>query len=477
MMKRRWPKLALLAALIWIGLTALLTPASGSSAASAAAINGNGTASAAYSLGNVAASSAYNSGSEPGAAAANPESAANLATDAANGGSAEAGISHDGSSAAGTSGDVDGASAAAVTNGLADEQLGSIDTTSVENYWNRLMNDYGGFFPDRQVPSFADMIMPGGKGLKLKTVFAGLLRYILHEVLYNGKLLVTIVILTVFSMMLETMQTAFERNTVSKVAYGITYMVMIVLAVNSFSSAIGYAKDAIGGMIQFMLAMVPLLFSLLASMGSVVTVSVLHPLIIFMINAVSTVIYSVVFPLLFFSAVLHIASALTDRFKVTHLANVMRNFAAGLMGVMLTIFLGVISVQGATGSVTDGVTMRTAKFVTGSFVPVIGRTFSDAADTVMSASMLVKNSIGLAGVIILIFICAFPAVKILTLALIYSVAAAVMQPLGDSPIVGCLQTIGKTLIYVFGALAAVGLMFFLAVTIILMAGNAAVMIR
>ncbi|MBW7458603.1 stage III sporulation protein AE, partial [Paenibacillus sepulcri] len=367
--------------------------------------------------------------------------------------------------------------AAGINESLADEQLQGIDASAVENYWNQLMTDYGGFFPDRKVPSFMEMITPGGEGLKLSTVLSGLLRYMFHEVLYNGKLLVTIVILTVFSMLLQTMQTAFERNTVSKVAYSITYMVMIVLAVNSFTVAIGYAKDAIGGMIQFMMAMVPLLLTLLATMGSIVTVSVLHPLIIFMIHAVGSVIYTIVFPLLFFSAVLQIASAMTEKFKVTHLANVLRNFSVGLMGVMLTVFLGVISVQGATSSVTDGVTMRTAKFITGNFVPVIGRTFSDAADTVMSASLLVKNAIGLAGVIILIFLCAFPAIKILTLALIYNVSAAVMQPLGDSPIVECLQTIGKTLIYVFAALAAVSLMFFLAVTIILTAGNASVMIR
>ncbi|REE70635.1 stage III sporulation protein AE [Paenibacillus taihuensis] len=368
-------------------------------------------------------------------------------------------------------------SAPEVNAALANQQLKGINTEAVEDYWNKLMKEYSGFFPENKVPSFAEMVVPGGEGLKLTTVISGLLRYVLHEILYNGKLLVTIVILTVFSMMLETMQTAFERNTVSKVAYSIAYMVMIVLAVNSFNVAIGYAKDAITGMIQFMLAMVPLLLTLLATMGSVVTVSVLHPLIVFMINAVGSIIYTVVFPLLFFSAVLHIASAVSDKFKVTQLANVLRNFSVGLMGIMLTVFLGVISVQGATGSVTDGVTMRTAKFITGNFVPVIGRTFSDAADTVMSASLLVKNAIGIAGVVIILFLCAFPAVKIMTLALIYNVSAAIMQPLGDSPIVTCLQTIGKTLIYVFAALAAVGLMFFLAITIVLTAGNAAVMIR
>nr|WP_246070698.1 stage III sporulation protein AE [Paenibacillus kobensis] len=360
---------------------------------------------------------------------------------------------------------------------LAEEQAAGLNTDPIENYWSKLVSEYGGYFPDRDLPSFAEMIMPGGKGLKLTTVLSGLAKYMLHEVLYNGKLLVTIVLLAVFSSILETLQNAFERNAVSKVAYAISYMVLIVIAVNSFNVAIGYAKDAIGGMIQFMMAMVPLLLTLLASVGSIATVTVLHPVIIFMIHAVGTLIYTIVFPLLFFSAVLHIASALTDKFKVTQLANLLRNIGIGTLGVLVSLFLGVISVQGATGALTDGVTLRTAKFVAGNFVPVVGKMFSDASDTVISASMLVKNAVGIAGVIILLFLCAFPALKILTLALIYNVTAAVMQPLGESPIAACLQTIGKTMIYVFAALAAVALMFFLAVTVILTAGNAAIMMR
>ena len=131
----------------------------------------------------------------------------------------------------------------------------------------------------------------------------------------------------------------------------------------------------------------------------------------------------------------------------------------------------------ATAAVTDGVTIRTAKYLTGNFVPVVGRMFSDAADTVVGASLLVKNAVGMAGVLILLFISAFPALKIISLAVIYNFSAAVMQPLGSGPIIDCLNIIGKTLMYIFAALATVGLMFFLAVTIIIAAGNISVMIR
>lgn len=368
------------------------------------------------------------------------------------------------------------AAAADPADKIIQQQAEHLPTDQVERYWSQLMQQYGGFFPENKVPSFMDLLT-GRQGLGLSAIFKGMLRFFFHEVLVNGKLMASIIILTVFSMVLETLQSAFERKAVSKVGYSIAYMVLIVIAINSFNIAVGYAKSAISGMIHFMIAVVPLLLTLLASMGNVVSVTVMHPLIIFMINTIGTGIYYVVFPLLFFSVILHIVSSLSEKYQVTNLADLLQKTGAGLLGAFITIFIGVLSVQGATGAVTDGVTIRTAKYITGNFIPVVGKLFSEASDTVVGASLLVKNAIGLAGVVIIIFLCAFPAIKILSLALIYNVSAAVMQPLGETPIVKCLETVGKSMIYVFAALAAVGFLFFLAITIIITASNVSVMMR
>lgn len=357
------------------------------------------------------------------------------------------------------------------------EQAERLPTDQVEQYWSSMMKEYSQFFPDGRTPSFQELIAPGGEGFGAKSILSGVLRFFFYEVLQNGRLLATIVILTVFSMILESLQSAFEKTSVSKIGYAICYMVLIVIAINSFSVAIGYAKSAISSMINFMVAMVPLLLTLMASMGNLTSVTVIHPLIVFMINTTGTVIYYVVFPLLFFSVVLSIVSSISDKYKVTQLAKLLQKSGIVVLSVMVTIFLGVLSVQGISGAVADGIGIRTAKYITGNFVPVIGKLFADASDTVIGASLLVKNAIGLAGVVILIMLCAFPAVKILTMALIYHVAAAVLQPLGDSPIVKTLTTIGKSLVYVFAALAAVGFLFFLAITILITASNVSVMVR
>lgn len=362
--------------------------------------------------------------------------------------------------------------AEAIIKGQADQ----LETEQVEQFWNKLMKDYGGYFPESKTPTFSDMLL-NGMQLKLPDIFKGIFKYLFHEIIVNGKLLASIVILTVFSMILETLQSSFERNAVSKIAFVISYLVLMIIAINSFQVAIEYARSAIQSMMDFMVACTPILLTLLASMGNITTVAIMHPLIVFMIHAVGTAVYFIIFPLLFFSAILHIVSSLTDKYKVTQLANLLRNISIGLLGIFITVFLGVISVRGSMGAITDGVTIRTAKYISGTFIPVVGRLFSDATETVIGASLLMKNAIGLAGVVILILLCAFPAMKILTLALIYNASAAVMQPLGESPIIKCLQTIGKSMLYVFACLAAVGLMFFLAITIIITASNVSLMVR
>ncbi|ERN53024.1 stage III sporulation protein AE [Alkalihalophilus marmarensis] len=357
-----------------------------------------------------------------------------------------------------------------------ERQLENLQLDEIHSYWEEISTEYGGFLPESQKGSFLEFIK-GDKQFSFKEWGIGFVRYLMHELIVNGKLLGTLILLTVFCMILQSLQNAFEQHTISKVAYAITYMVLMIIALNSFHVAISYAQDAINNMIHFMIALLPLLLAIMAAVGSITSAALFHPLIIFLVHTSGLLIQYIVLPLLFLSAVLAIVSTLTDHYKVTKLANFLRTIAVGALGIFLTVFLGVISVQGASTAVADGITVRTAKFIAGNFVPVIGRMFTDAADTVMSASLLLKNTVGIAGLVILLMLCAFPAIKILSIAIIFNLSAAILQPLGGGPIIECLSIIGKAVIYVFAALAIVCLMFFLAITIMVAAGNLSFMVR
>ncbi|SDM14478.1 stage III sporulation protein AE [Bacillus sp. OK048] len=359
---------------------------------------------------------------------------------------------------------------------LVDAQLKNMDLTELKQYWEDIQTKYGGFLPESQKGSLYDFVK-GDKKFTFKDWTQGILKFLFHEFVVNGKLLGSLILLTIFSMFLQSMQNAFESSTVSKVAYSIVYMVLVILALNSFHVVIEYTNETIGSMISFVLSLIPLLLALIASSGGIISAAFFHPVILFLMNISGMFMQYVILPLLFLATLLSIVSTMSDHYKVTQLAQLIRNWSIGLMGLFLTIFLGVISVQGASTAITDGVAIRTAKFVTGNFIPVIGRIFTDAADTVVSASGLLKNSVGIAGVAILLIIVAFPALKILMIAFIYKFAAAILQPLGGGPVIKCLDIISKSVIYVFAALGIVSLMFFLSITVIVAAGNLTMMMR
>lgn len=359
---------------------------------------------------------------------------------------------------------------------MEDTLLEEISLDKVENYWTELVDEYGGYLPELQKTGIYEFIKNKGS-FSIKNTVTGFIEYLFHEIILNGKLLGLLLMLTLFSIVLQTMHSAFERSAVSKIAYFVVYLVLLFIALNSFYLAVSYAKEAIDTMSSFMIALLPLVLGLMASVGNIAAVSFFHPIVIFLIHMSGVLVSNFVLPLLFLSALLLIVSSLNEKYQVTHLANLFKSVALGVLGVFLTIFLGVMSVQGAASAIQDGVAMKTAKFITGNFIPVIGRTFTDAADTILTASLLLKNAVGIVGVVVIVFFALFPAMKIFAIALIYKIAAAVLQPIGDGPVITSLNTISKYIVYVLACLLAVSFMFLLAIVIIVVASNITLLLR
>ncbi|MFT8709852.1 MAG: stage III sporulation protein AE [Sporolactobacillus sp.] len=357
----------------------------------------------------------------------------------------------------------------------ANDQLQHVDTHQIDRYWDKVVNDYHGFVPVGD-PSFKEFVQSNKQGF-FKQLLQGMLHYFLNELIVSSQLLGTLILLSVFATVLQAIQTAFDQKTVSKVAEFVVMLALLILLLNSFDVAIDYTKSTVDQMGQFLLALLPLIFGLTAATGGMSSVAFFHPLVIFLVNTSGWLVSLFIMPLLFLSALLAIVSTLSDNYKLTRLSKLMQTVALFTMAAFFAVFLGVMSVQGVAVSLSDGLLVKSAKFFTANFLPVVGRMFTEAADTVLGASVLLKNTIGIAGLLILFCITAFPLLKVLSLAFIYNVASAILQPLGGGPVIECLGIMAKCMFYLFAALSVVSLMFFLALTIIITSGNMAMMMR
>lgn len=353
---------------------------------------------------------------------------------------------------------------------LRDDMIDDLSVDALDQYWSQLYYDYEEFLTDVPTKSIKEMIRDNDS-ISITSMLKGVGQYLFYEVTMQAKLLGTLIMLTLFSIILQAISAAFERNTVSQTAHYIIFIVLLYITLMSFHEVFLYAQETIESMSNFLIALLPLMLGLIATFGQVLSVSFFHPIIIFLIHVSGLLMTSFVFPLLFLSALLMIVSHMNEKYQATYLADLFKHISLGTLGVFITVFLGVISIQGTATAIQDGVALKTTKFITGNFVPVIGRSFTEAADTVLSAALLLKNAIGIFGLIIIISIAVFPLVKITVIALMYKLAAALLQPLGNNSITICLNMISKYMMYILACLIIVTFMFFLAIVLIIVASN------
>lgn len=361
---------------------------------------------------------------------------------------------------------------------LARSQLEQLELTEIESFWLELQRDTGEYLPQFHLRDILLWFVPGqASGLSFSEVLSGLWRFLWREIYHNLSLLGKLLFLAVVASLLKNLEKAFANESIAALTQAIVYLALMVIAMQSFIVAVELGRAAVDRMVELIMAIIPLLLALLASLGNLASAAIFRPLIIFAVNFFATLTRDLVFPLIYLTTILSVVNYFSPRVTVSRLADLLKNVSVWTMGLSMTIFTGLLSIHGVASSVGDAVTIRTAKFMTGAFLPVVGGMLTDAVETVATATLILKNTVHLSGLLLLFYIVVFPLFKILALVFIYKLAAALIQPLGETTLCDCLNTMGNCLALVFAAVAIVSVMFFLAITIIAGASNTSFMLR
>ncbi|MGM0502576.1 MAG: stage III sporulation protein AE [Bacillota bacterium] len=360
---------------------------------------------------------------------------------------------------------------------LMQQKLEQLDLNDLKREVNKLNQRTSNYLPELESKDIINLFSQQNLKIKLTTIAKGLFRYFFDELIINSQLLGELIILALIVAVLKTFQFNFAHAEVSKLANGVIYLVLAIIALNSFKVAVVIAKTTITDMVDIMNAILPLLLTLLVSLGNITSATLFHPISFLIVNALSVIAVKVVFPLIFLAAVLDIVNNLSTHYQVTGLASLFKQLGIALLGVTMTIFMAAVVTQGTIATVSDGVTIRTAKYLTGSFIPIIGGFLANALDMIVGGSLLIKNAIGIFGVLIILIFCSFSLIKIVALFFIYRLAAAIIQPVSEERLVDCLNRLGNNLLLIFTTVVAVGMMFFTVIIILVGTANFVVMLR
>ncbi len=286
-----------------------------------------------------------------------------------------------------------------------------------------------------------------------------------------------ILVIIVIHSILKSISDGLENQGISKVIFYVEYILIVTLIMANFADIIKMAVGAISSLVDITNLLIPILITLMLTTGSIVSAGVVQPILLFAVSFIGNIINSLIVPILMISTVLSIISNISDKVQIGKLSKFFKSSVVWTLGVLLTLFVGILSLEGSLSSSVDGITAKTVKAATSTVIPVVGKVLGDSVDTVLGCAGILKNACGVLGVVIIIAICAMPIIKLTILTAVYKLAGAAVEPIADEKIVKLLEQMGDTFKILLAILFSVSTLLIIGITIVIKISNSSMMYR
>ena len=206
-----------------------------------------------------------------------------------------------------------------------------------------------------------------------KTIINNILKILGKEIVGSVAVIGSIILIIIIHSIFKSLSEGLENKTISQITYYIQYILIVTLIMTNFSNILIMIKESIQNLVGFMNNLIPILITLMLTTGNIVSANLMQPIILFIITFIGNFITTIIIPLVLIATALGIISKISDKIQIDKLSKFLKSSVVWILGVILTIFVGLISVEGSLSSSVDGITAKTTKAAVSSFIPVVGK--------------------------------------------------------------------------------------------------------
>ena len=345
-----------------------------------------------------------------------------------------------------------------------------MDMTKLEQLFD-LAASKGNVFGDVSPGEVIRSILRGDPIFSFHDIIGAVTAQFMHEIYGSIILGVQLVVICIIIGLMKNLADSFSEDTVSNLGVIVCSCCVMVLCLKSFMDIYLICSNAVETMTVTMQVLLPVMVPLLIAMGGFTSGGVLNPLIVTAITVFNSILQKFIMPAVYLSCIFILVNSLSDRDYVKKLALLIRAVAVTAIGLAVTLFSGLTIIQGLVTKTADGMLAKTAKYSVDNFVPIVGSFAADSLDLILSCTTIIKNGIGIFGLLIILTLLIVPMIKILAVALVFKLSAVVIEPIGNKTISDCLNEVGNTVITLAIILFLVAMMFVIFLSVIIGIGG------
>lgn len=310
---------------------------------------------------------------------------------------------------------------------------------------------------------YISMISSGNIDFSLKTIINFITDRIFSEVIESKVLLCEILVISAASGIIKLM----EDTRSERVAYITSYTLMTICVLRLVCEVLGYGREIVHSVCDFVTKLAPILLGLVAASGSSASAGVYSPVLAAAVYILSLAVDKIILPMLYASSVIGIIGNFHEKLSLSNLNKLIRNTSKWLLTALLTLFVSLCSIYGFNSPVLDALGIKAVKFTIGSIVPVVGGLLAESMDTVIGGTRLLKNAAGSAGMICIIVISAVPMIKTWIIMFLLKCCSAIAEPVCDKKISIMLQDAAESVSAVFSIIVTSVMLFLICIGIII----------
>ena len=352
-----------------------------------------------------------------------------------------------------------------------EKQLANLDFKNLETELSSLSDQAKKLFESNSFQDKLNYVLSGEYADSSKNFFEAVVSIFWGNFKEFLPLISIIVSVSILGGMVFSLQPMSQKNSLSNVVHFITYGVILVILGATITKLVSIAKTTLDSVNGIFSNIFPILLTLLSAVGGSVSVGIYQPAIGFLGSVFVNLSTFVLLPMFIFSIVFSIVGNLSNNVKLDKFVDFLQGSFKWCIGLLFTVFLSFVSIQGIMAGSIDGLSIRTAKYAIKSYVPIVGGYVSDGLSIILASSSLIKNAVGGVGLFLLLSIVISPIISIILFVISLKFMAGIIEPIGDKKIANFVSSLSKSMGLLIGLIVSVCFMYFVLTGLIMCSAN------
>ncbi|MCD8398508.1 MAG: stage III sporulation protein AE [Lachnospiraceae bacterium] len=289
----------------------------------------------------------------------------------------------------------------------------------------------------------------------LVSIFSGLL---LGEWRQQKQLAAQLLLVALVSAIFSNFVRVFDSRQISDISFYMTYLVITALLLDAFSGLVQMVADTCAALNTFVEILLPsYVITIVLSAGSVTAMG-FYEVAVLAVGLIQAAVIRLVLPAIRFYMVVLLLNQLSSDAVFSRLARFLETVISWGTKSLLGVVVGLQTVQCLVTPAVDSLKNSALSRMI-SVIPGIGSVLSAAAETVAGSAVVIKNAVGVAGILALLMICLAPLVKLAACVLLFRLICAAIQPVCEKRMVEGIESISDGTLLLLRVLLSVLAMF------------------